>query len=85
MTAYEVIPVGTEGLEGHRAVRLDITPMSELVAENERLRTAWRTAHDARMAAENRADKAAKVFSVLHQVFPEMRDLIERARKDIWP
>lgn len=85
MTAYEVIPVGADGVEEHRAVRLDVTPMSELVAENERLRTGWRTSHEARLAAENRADKAAKVFAVLHRVFPEMRDLIERARKDIWP
>lgn len=85
MTAYSVTPVGPGGPEPDRAVRLDITPMSELVAENERLRTAWRTAHEARMAAEKRADKAARVFAVLHQVFPQLRDVLDRARKDIWP
>lgn len=67
----------------------------KLRAENDMLRAQLAAArrdadrfageHALRVQAHDRLDKAARVFVVLGFVFPELRNLLARARKDIWP
>lgn len=58
---------------------------SELLAEVERLQDQVDNENRLRMLAQDRLSKAARVLAVLSHLYPELRGLIGRARKDIWP
>lgn len=65
-----------------------------LLAENERLQRRvdgvdkivqrWEDEAANRVKAQLRVDRCARVFAVLSRLYPKLRPLIERARKDIW-
>lgn len=100
MTAYSLTPVDAQDRR-HGARVESFTAADLLVAnqklrtENDVLRARlvsaqreadrWAGEHALRLTVHERLDKAARVFSVLSFVFPELRDLLGRARKDIWP
>lgn len=84
MTVYGISPVGAHGAEWHRAKRIEVRSYTELVAENERLRQAWRAAHDARILSDSRANRAARVLAALGAQSVPMAAAVERARREIW-
>ena len=68
--------------------------LERLLAENDRLRQRvegvdkivqrWEDEAANRVKAQRRLDRCARVFAVLSHVYPELRGLIDRARRDIW-
>lgn len=65
-----------------------------LLVENDRLRREnagvqrivqrWEDEAANRVKAQRRLDRCARVFAVLAFTHPNLRELIERARRDIW-
>lgn len=90
MTAYIATPLGAEGVEPERAQRVegplprDAVSVARLHLENAKLRERLEAETALRMRAHRRLDHCARVFAVLSHVYPELRGLIARARKDIW-
>lgn len=85
-------------MQPERAEVIDIPSRYELLLQNERLkdyleaarldvanwRAMWVGAHDARAAAEVRADKAARVLASIGRLSPFAAALVERARVEVW-
>lgn len=84
MTAYQLTPVGAEGVEPERSVRLDMLSMSELLAENERLRRRLDEETDLRFSFQERLSKASRVLASLGRHSPQMADLVEVARREVY-
>jgi hypothetical protein len=98
VTAYKLTRVGADGAEWDRAVVVQIPTKAELLRENrrlrvrlaelrpenERLRQAWSTAHDARILADRRANRASRVLASLGRLSPRMAAVVEVSRREIW-
>lgn len=83
---YLLTPVGPIG--ERRAIHVlgpKIGPSySELRAEVERLQQRVEDESALRIKLQERLSQCARVFAVLSHLYPELRGLIQRARKDIW-
>lgn len=84
MTAYQLTPVGPNGAEEHRAVRIKVRSYAELLADNERLETLWRQEADLRVRTQERLNRASRVLASLGRLSPQMARLVEAARREVW-
>lgn len=80
----EWIPVGANGLEEDRAVRVQVRTFCEVVADNERLERLWREEVDLRIAYQVRLSKALRVLASLGRLSPQMAGLVASARREVY-
>jgi hypothetical protein len=90
VTAYQLTPVGAAGVEPERTEEIpgplprDAVSVARLHLKIGQLEERLAAEQVLRMRAHRRLDHCARVFAVLSHVYPELRGLIARARKDIW-
>lgn len=98
MTAYQLTPVGPNGVEEHRAQVVVLPSRADLLAENERLRgyleaarvdvatyrRMWELASAERVQAETRSTRAFRVLASVGRLNPFAAALVERARAEVY-
>jgi hypothetical protein len=98
MTAYQLTPVGAEGVEGHRAEVIDIPTYLEALQQIERLkdyleaarldvdtyRRMWELASAERVKAETRSVRSFRVLASIGRMSPLAAALVERCRVEVY-
>jgi hypothetical protein len=98
VTAYQLIPVGAEGLEPDRAQRVEVLSYTELALQNEQLRTdleaarvdvagwseMWLDEVNRRIGVQSRLNRSMRVLASLGRLSPRMAAAVEVARREVW-
>lgn len=82
---YLLTPVGRPNRQARFVLGPRLGPSySELVRQLEQARERLDNEAALRLKYQHQLSQCARVFAVLSHLYPELRGLIARARKDIW-